>query len=185
MAVQQQQLTSKRRVQFCETENKVMEVETVETEEKASVWYTKKDLASIRSQCTCASDNDNDESSSSPSSRLLKQSSFAQAFTTELDRQLQKEFVMALLQQQLEHKKLGVNDPKGLFQFSKACSKTSRQQALKQAQVHEQEVKELNQRERASQVAYGHCPGASTPRRRLLTQALIRHIPIIEKARPL
>jgi hypothetical protein len=136
MAVQQQQLTSKRRVQFCETKNQVKVVETVETEEKASVWYTEKDLASF----TYAFDNE----PSSSSSRLLKQSSSAQAFTTELDRQLQKEFVVALLQQQLEHKKLGVNDPKGLFQFSRACSKKSRQQALEQARAHEQEVEELN-----------------------------------------
>lgn len=144
MAVKQQQLTSKRRVQFCETQNQVEVVETVENEEKASMWYTEKDLDSF----TYASDNE----SSSSSSPLLEQRSSEQAFTTELDRQLQKEFVMALLQQQLEHKKLGVNDPKRLFQFSRACSKKSRQQALKQARAHEQEVEELNRRERGMQV---------------------------------
>jgi hypothetical protein len=136
MAVQQQQLTHKRSVRFCETKNQVKVVETVETEEKASVWYTEKDLASF----IYASDND----PSSSSSPMLEQSSSAQAFATELDRQLQKEFVVALLQQQLEHKKLGVNDPRGLFQFSRACSKKSRQQALKLARAHEQEVGELN-----------------------------------------
>jgi hypothetical protein len=142
MAIQQQQqLTPKRRVRFCETKNQVKVVaETVETEE----------IAYIRSQFTCASHNE----SSSPSSPLLKQSSSAQALPTELDRQLQKEFVMALLRQQSEHKKLGVNDPKGLFQFSKACSKKSRQQALKQARAREQEVNELNQSEQFRTVGF-------------------------------
>jgi hypothetical protein len=52
---------------------------------------------------------------------------------------------MALLQQQNEHQQLGMQDPKGLFQFSRACSKKARQQALQQAREHEKEVQKLHQ----------------------------------------
>jgi hypothetical protein len=49
-----------------------------------------------------------------------------------------RQFILALLSQQLEHKKLGISDPKGLKMLSKACSKDAlqiaRQLALQNAQ---------------------------------------------------
>ena len=46
------------------------------------------------------------------------------------------------LAQQREHRQMGITDPKGLFQFSKACSKQARLLALQEAKaIHaEQEV---------------------------------------------
>jgi hypothetical protein len=44
-----------------------------------------------------------------------------------------RQFILALLSQQLEHKKLGIIDPKGLKVLSKACSKGARQIALQLA----------------------------------------------------
>ncbi len=48
-------------------------------------------------------------------------------------------FVHSFLAQQYEHQQLGIDDPRGLFQFSKACSKHSRKRALLQAQDNARE----------------------------------------------
>jgi hypothetical protein len=66
-----------------------------------------------------------------------------------LDKQ-RLEFVQGLLEQQSEHQRLGFHDPRGLFQFSKACSKTSRQRAQLQAeetarQVHPEIIGSIDQ----------------------------------------
>ena len=45
----------------------------------------------------------------------------------------QRDFVHGLLATQSEHQQLGIQDPRGLYQFSKACSKTSRQRAVEEA----------------------------------------------------
>ncbi len=50
---------------------------------------------------------------------------------------------MGLLQQQLERKKLGIEDAKGLYQLSRACSKQSRQRALQEGRRREKEVQQL------------------------------------------
>ena len=42
-------------------------------------------------------------------------------------------FVTDLLQHQYEHQQLGLNDPKGLFQLSRAASKPSRLRAIQTA----------------------------------------------------
>ena len=42
-------------------------------------------------------------------------------------------FVTGLLAQQDEHQRLGLKDPKGLFQYSKAASKQSRLRAIRAA----------------------------------------------------
>ena len=52
------------------------------------------------------------------------------ALTTDQRRQ----FVNGVLEQQSEHQYLGFNDPKGLFQFSRAGSKSSRLHAIRTAQ---------------------------------------------------
>ena len=49
---------------------------------------------------------------------------------------------MGLLQQQVEHNQLGLQDPKGLFQFSRASTKKSRQRALQQGRQHEKDVRQ-------------------------------------------
>jgi hypothetical protein len=50
-----------------------------------------------------------------------------------------KDFVHSFLAQQNEQQQLGIDDPRGLFQFSKACSKHSRKRALLQAQDNARE----------------------------------------------
>lgn len=44
--------------------------------------------------------------------------------------------------QQMEHQKMGMKDPRGLFQLSKALSKRSKELALKSAKAHEKEVQQ-------------------------------------------
>lgn len=55
-----------------------------------------------------------------------------------------REYVHGVLAQQWEHQKLGINDPKGLFQFSKSLSKGSRQKAIRQAKEDAEEVKAIS-----------------------------------------
>jgi hypothetical protein len=123
-----------RRVSFSETDH-IKIVNTVESEEKSSVWYTKRDLAAIRSQCCCTTVDDETNACEEASLPVISAA----------DRQRPKKFVVALLQQQNELKQLGMQDPKGLFQLSRACSKKARQQALQQAREHEKEVQKLHQ----------------------------------------
>ncbi len=113
---------AERRVRFSKTEQVKM-VETVENDEKSSVWYTRQDLLLaniLRSEdCSCQQrpvDKD--------SPRCICQLRAAG--------ERRRDFVMGLLQQQLEHKKFGIQDPKGLFQLSRACSKSSRKRALQE-----------------------------------------------------
>jgi hypothetical protein len=126
-----------RQVRFCETEQ-VRVVETVDNDEKSSVWYTRHDLANTRSEhCSCKKQRRHllDKAKETPLMCICQLSSGA-------DRQRQRDFVMALLQQQVRHKQLGLQDPKGLFQLSRACTKKSRQRALQQGRQHEKEVLE-------------------------------------------
>lgn len=60
------------------------------------------------------------------------------------DHKQQHDFVVALLDQQWEHKKLGIKDPKGLFQFSRSLSKFSKQRAREQGKMDAEEVKAFN-----------------------------------------
>jgi hypothetical protein len=55
---------------------------------------------------------------------------------------------MSVLAQQWEHQKLGIQDPKGLFQLSKICSKSSRQRALRRAEEDAREAREIAQEPR-------------------------------------
>ena len=50
-------------------------------------------------------------------------------------------FVRELLEQQCEHQSLGIQDPKGLRQMSRACSKRTREEARKSALQTAQEVR--------------------------------------------
>jgi hypothetical protein len=52
----------------------------------------------------------------------------------------QEYYVHGVLAQQWEHQKLGISDPKGLFQISKSLSKASRQRAIRQAKADAEEV---------------------------------------------
>ena len=115
----------KQRVTFSNTEQ-INVVDTIDQEEKSSLWYTKQDLAASQSEsCVC-----------SASVECLCQ--------VGSDNEGRRQFVKGLLQQQLEHKRLGVYDPKGLFQFSRACTKHSRKRAQQLAKTHEQEVRRLS-----------------------------------------
>jgi hypothetical protein len=141
--------STERRVSFSETDQ-VKIVNTVESEEKSSVWYTKKDLAAIRSQCSCTAVDDETKALDN----ACEEASLP--VISAADRR-QKGFVVALLQQQNEHKQLGMQDPKGLFQFSRACSKKARQQALQQAREHEKEVQKLHQSTSTLHALVGDC----------------------------
>jgi hypothetical protein len=127
---------AKRQVRFCETEQIKM-VETVENDEKSSVWYTRQDLANTRSEdCSCKQQQRPlDKAKDAPMMCICQLSSGG-------DRHRHRDFVMGLLQQQIENKQLGLKDPKGLFQLSRACSKKSRQRALQQGRKHEKEVQQ-------------------------------------------
>jgi hypothetical protein len=125
---------AERRVRFSKTEQVKM-VETVENDEKSSVWYTRQDLlrANIRSEdCSCQQ------------RPLDKDAQDASQCVNEVraDRERQRDFVIELLQQQFEHKKFGIQDPKGLFQLSRACSKSSRLRALQEGRRREKEVQQ-------------------------------------------
>jgi hypothetical protein len=125
-----------RQVRFCETEQ-VKVVETVDNDEKSSVWYTRHDLANTRSEdCSCKKQQRRlDKAKETPLMSICQ-------LIIGTDRQRQRDFVMELLQQQVKHKQLGLQDPKGLFQLSRACTKKSRQRALQQGRQHEKEVLE-------------------------------------------
>lgn len=112
-----------RKVSFSE-QKQIKEVDTVETDERNTVWYTRQDLQEIRRDET-----------------VTKDAGLCDALFHKFDQQRQKEFISALLRTQMEHRQMGVNDPKGLFQLSKAYSKKSKQEALKTARAHEKEVK--------------------------------------------
>ena len=60
-------------------------------------------------------------------------------------------FVMGLLQQQMEHERLGLKDPKGLFQFSKAASKQSRLRAIQIAKEDEREAQKIISQEHVTE----------------------------------
>ena len=108
---------NQQRVSFASSEQ-VIAIEPINNEEdKALLWYSKQDLKKVRS---------------------------GEEKASKVDGQRRRDFVIALLGQQSEHNTLGIQDPKGLYQFSRACSKTSRQKALKDAREHEQEVKVLS-----------------------------------------
>jgi hypothetical protein len=59
-------------------------------------------------------------------------------------KELTHHFVESLLTQQYENQKMGINDPKGLFQLSRAGSKYSRQRAIKAANEQAEEAKKIS-----------------------------------------
>jgi hypothetical protein len=63
------------------------------------------------------------------------------------DHKQQHNFVLALLEQQYEHKRLGISDPKGLFQFSRSVTKFSKQRAREQGKLDAEEAKEISREE--------------------------------------
>ena len=58
-------------------------------------------------------------------------------------KELRHHFVESLLAQQDENEKMGIDDPKGLFQLSRAGSKYSRQRAMKTANEQAEEAKKI------------------------------------------
>lgn len=66
-----------------------------------------------------------------------------QPLCTNDGRQSHRNFVLSLLAQQWEHQQLGIHDPKGLFQYSKTCTKSSRQRALEKGKENAKEVERI------------------------------------------
>jgi hypothetical protein len=62
-------------------------------------------------------------------------------------KELRHNFVESLLAQQYENQQMGINDPKGLFQLSRAGSKYSRKRALKIANEQAEEAKKISKEE--------------------------------------
>ena len=106
----------------------VTEVETVSNDERNTVWYTRQDLEEIRHACQ----------NNTASERNAEVDCDAVFHT--FDQQRQKELTAAILKQQLEHRQLGMSDPKGLFQLSKAFSKKAKLDALKAGRAQANEV---------------------------------------------
>ena len=61
--------------------------------------------------------------------------------------QQRRAFVIGLLEQQYEHQRLGMKDPKGLYQFSRAASKQSRLRAIRIAEEDARQAKEISNEE--------------------------------------
>jgi hypothetical protein len=59
-------------------------------------------------------------------------------------KELRHHFVNSLLAQQDENQNMGINDPKGLFQLSRAGSKYSRQRAMKTANEQAKEATRIS-----------------------------------------
>lgn len=98
----------------------------VNTAEREALWYTSTDLSEIRKQ-----EQDQKCDKSVVGSNVLNQNT-------------RTKFIRALLEQQTEHKEMGMVDAKGLFQLSRASSKISRQFALQVGRAQENEVKQFS-----------------------------------------
>mmetsp|Transcript_26697 Transcript_26697/g.74780 ORF Transcript_26697/g.74780 Transcript_26697/m.74780 type:complete len:256 (+) Transcript_26697:181-948(+) len=81
--------------------------------------------------------NDNTASCSCPASSSSSQQQQHQR------RARQRALVVSVLEQQNEHKRLGIDDPKGLFQLSRRCSKISREQAQRKAAMDAKEARRI------------------------------------------
>lgn len=121
-------MTHQRRSVRFSDRNEVTVVEAAEAT-AADLWYTEMDLEELKRGSCFNHDTEH--------------SAFLSPYSCDTVRRNRKEFVNALLQQQTETKMLGFEDPKGLYQFSKACSKKSRQRALREGRSMEEEVKEV------------------------------------------
>lgn len=92
-------------------------------ENPMDLWYTRQDLASFRQRPSCEEgDSDGDGLRDNEKEVCRHRRSCTRRF-----------FVRSLLERQSEHRKLGVNDPRGLYQCSKSMSKESKKRALQMA----------------------------------------------------
>jgi hypothetical protein len=123
-----------KKVQFSQDEQVRLIVDTFTQEDKPALWYTRTDLKEIRGQSSCSCIPVDDENTKEAARKRM------------VERRRQREFVVSLLSQQHEHKLMGVEDPKGLFQFSRACSKLSRKRALQVGRDQEKEIKLFEER---------------------------------------
>jgi hypothetical protein len=163
----QRKQRDQRHVSF-HNENQELPLLPLTDEEREIRWYTRNELALLRS-CTdrCADDDDSPVSDDEPSQSSLSIESQAHVHalvdfrfderrsstvrSSSADKR--REFIETLLAQQWEHKQMGISDPKGLYQLSKACSKQSRLLAIRQAKEDAQQVK-LEQQEKNRGVRY-------------------------------
>ena len=102
------------RVSFSDTGNKTIVVDSHLSNQKNEIWYSSEELKDFRS------------SSSPPATEESK--------VTRTNKHRSTDLVRALLSVQSEHKALGIKDPKGLRQMSRACSKESIKEAIYRAQ---------------------------------------------------
>lgn len=92
------------KVSFDESLTKTIEVEPASNAQNAS-WYSSNEISNFR-----------EGEDSSTASHAVR-----------------KDFVRSLLNVQKEHKDMGIKDPKGLRQMSRACSKDSIKKAIQRA----------------------------------------------------
>mmetsp|Transcript_80148 Transcript_80148/g.120462 ORF Transcript_80148/g.120462 Transcript_80148/m.120462 type:complete len:137 (-) Transcript_80148:302-712(-) len=101
------------KVSFDESTTKTIVVEK-EGNNQNAIWYTKDDIKDFRKQL----DGDTLESMGMGSSSNL----------------IRKDVIRSILQTQNEHRAMGISDPKGLRQLSRACSKKAIANAITRAQ---------------------------------------------------
>ena len=100
-------------------------------EDKNSVWYSRDELKTLKKdQKKHRSDETNEyEGSEVP----------VLADEDKKRKEKRQHFIRAILEQQTEQKKLGINDPKGLRALSRAASKNSRKVAEESAMINQSE----------------------------------------------
>lgn len=89
------------------------------------IWYTPNELKTLKKQQQVAGDEDNDNPIDPVEEKRR--------------RERRQQFVQSVLETQTEHKKMGINDPKGLRAISRAASKTSRLVAEESAMINHSE----------------------------------------------
>jgi hypothetical protein len=149
---QQRKHQDQRHVSF-HNENQELSLLPLTDGEREIRWYTRNELARLRSCSNRFADDDDlpvsdDEPSQSSSSIEPQPHVEASAdfrfhvsgSSSSADKR--REFIETLLAQQWEHKQMGISDPKGLYQLSKACTKQSRLLAIRQAKEAAQQVKQ-------------------------------------------
>ena len=138
----------KRLVHFNDQKKQIVEFVALSKEDaKQVLWYTQKDLKDILRTKHLEESPPAPPSSSLDCSFSSFEKCAAQCSMEERQRRRHhNEFVTGLLRQQDEHRSLGIKDPIGLFQYSRACSKRSRQRALADGRNHAKHVKSFQER---------------------------------------
>lgn len=111
-------------VRFQEEPSVLIVVEPLTPEDKTLRWYSPNDLNSASEPCFVE-----------------------KAYNNSTDKPCRKQFIQSLLQTQLEHQRMGIRDPKGLFQLSKRASKKARERAMKEGLETAEEARRISNEE--------------------------------------